>query len=733
MNLQPSEMSLLTKQSCQVIEQILKTTKFFTTNERDRIMIRLAQIHRRTRDPRIFIAFIGEKKAGKTALVRALTGVPLPMAVRECTAAICEIQVGLDWHHQAQMTDGNIEAFLPVDETVNQIRLREAAKEEVKATNASVKKLEDLNKMVEEASKEELQAQEELNDAKSLVVVREKDLNETKGSFFNIIEFFSWLSWLISWIKTRLEAVATAEKMLSEAHLDLGKKTEHFKLKQKQAEDARNTLPVEYKKSQDVVSEKKQHKESEQQQLEAVKKQNAQQFQNELQRYVDLTGTPAEKVTIHTPNSNIPFNIVLLDTPGFNTDKEVHRQLAWRAIEEMADLCILVSDLRQPMPNTALQMLERMEPFCPHLHVALTKSDLAYKEADDLGGDPEEEIREAEQTARSRISDRWEHKMTIWTVASVEEDDQIRTRKLFESFWNDLPKDAREQKSLMLVKQAVHELMEICSFHMRKMEDQITKFNSVALDLAFSLVSDLEKKDSERIELTAQCITHTLELFSLHLEEQTKEWKDQLAQCETKLQLRRCWDNIKNAIQPTFKQLNHQSTQDLGATLNKASLALATSKENEFAQTLKNDLNIKPSKITPDTSQTKVGWAWAAGGMVAGGTMGIALSGGIALPLLLAAGAGGLANLLLAPLAEAKEQLITRLDNALQAEKDLFEKQLNGQKSTFEEKVLRSAEKELKAELEKKEQQNRAKLQAKLKKIQQVWNKLFEQHQKVSH
>ena len=113
--------------------------------------------------------------------------------------------------------------------------------------------------------------------------------------------------------------------------------------------------------------------------------------------------------------------------------------------------------------------------------------------------------------------------------------------------------------------------------------------------------------------------------------------------------------------------------------------------------------------------------------------MGIALSGGIALPLLLAAGAGGLANLLLAPLAEAKEQLITRLDNALQAEKDLFEKQLNGQKSTFEEKVLRSAEKELKAELEKKEQQNRAKLQAKLKKIQQVWNKLFEQHQKVSH
>ena len=86
------------------------------------------------------------------------------------------------------------------------------------------------------------------------------------------------------------------------------------------------------------------------------------------------------------------------------------------------------------MPNS-VAITRAQGTICPYLHVALTKTDLAYQEAEDFGGDPEEEIEEAEEIARHRISRRWEsddHDIcAIWTVASIEEDDQKRTRSLF--------------------------------------------------------------------------------------------------------------------------------------------------------------------------------------------------------------------------------------------------------------------------------------------------------------
>ena len=43
----------------------------------------------------------------------------------------------------------------------------------------------------------------------------------------------------------------------------------------------------------------------------------------------------AERISIHTPNAKIPDNVVLLDTPGFNTEIESHRQRTWEVIEEI--------------------------------------------------------------------------------------------------------------------------------------------------------------------------------------------------------------------------------------------------------------------------------------------------------------------------------------------------------------------------------------------------------------
>ena len=115
--------------------------------------------------------------------------------------------------------------------------------------------------------------------------------------------------------------------------------------------------------------------------MQEIARANKDKLHTELHDLIDVEAEAAAKVDILTPNASIPVDVVLIDTPGFNTERPEHRRRAWEAIEERADICVLVSDIRQPMPETALKMLRRIAPFCPFMHLALTKSDLALQEA----------------------------------------------------------------------------------------------------------------------------------------------------------------------------------------------------------------------------------------------------------------------------------------------------------------------------------------------------------------
>ena len=71
----------------EILQGALILADFLEEEERGQVLRRIQQLQRRDEDPRTFIAFVGEKKAGKSSLLKAITGVPLPTAVRECTAA----------------------------------------------------------------------------------------------------------------------------------------------------------------------------------------------------------------------------------------------------------------------------------------------------------------------------------------------------------------------------------------------------------------------------------------------------------------------------------------------------------------------------------------------------------------------------------------------------------------------------------------------------------------------
>ena len=105
-----------------------------------------------------FIAFVGEKKAGKSSLLKAITGVPLPTAVRECTAAVCMIQLGLDWHHLAQMDSGEsqVEAL---DDSQERRVLRLAKRKDKEAAEHALEQIETAEQAHFKA-KQVLEAQE---------------------------------------------------------------------------------------------------------------------------------------------------------------------------------------------------------------------------------------------------------------------------------------------------------------------------------------------------------------------------------------------------------------------------------------------------------------------------------------------------------------------------------------------------------------------------------------------
>ena len=112
----------------------------------------------------------------------------------------------------------------------------------------------------------------------------------------------------------------------------------------------------------------------------------------------------------------------------------------------------------------------------------------------------------------------------IWTVASIEEDDQKRTRSLFHAFWEEMPKSARKQKSNMLAQEALREMMEMCTMHMSIIEQEIEKFNEVAIDIAFALVSQLEDYERERESLENAIIGHVSQLINDSLDRSHKKW-----------------------------------------------------------------------------------------------------------------------------------------------------------------------------------------------------------------
>ena len=704
------------QQAIDILQKALKEASWIRPEEKAQIERRIVQIDKRKNDPRIFVAFIGEKKAGKTALVRALTGVPLPVAVRECTAAICEIQVGLDWYHEATYGSSTPERhFVPLDAHEQEEYLEDAQKNKKilqaqaqETFNIATEALKKAKEQVEKKQEEKIQAQENCSLAR-------KENQEALGNNPWIWSFLSILAWLIPPIRRRLERIEETtihyeqqEQKLATLTTELTLYKEEEQKKEKEYATAEQHQKKQNKKAEAILVQA-------QQAYDDAIEANEHKFQSELTELIDVHQKPAERITIHTPNANIPNNIVLLDTPGFNTDLESHRRKAWEAIEELADVCILVSDLRQPMPDTALNMLDQLEPFCPFMHVALTKTDLALSEAEELGDNPHEEIEEAEAVARARIKRHWDRPMNIWRVSSIEEHDQKQTQSLFQDFWKQLPDNARALKTHLLSIHALREFMDILTVHIQIHKKSLSKID-VASDLAYAMAGQLEERLPE-IEEKTQKLLSRIKLESIErIGTLQQQWIEVIEGCETKRTLKKQWEQLQKSMPESYQAL----AQELSAQLDHGARRIAGQifKGEGELDVQGNELSQSNPEGVEQTGQGQ--WMWTAGGIAAGATVGVILSSGMALSLIFAAGAGSMTRLLLSPLSKAKSNIIKNIEKSAEQERKNLQDQLENLKEEVSDNVLQAAEEELRLQIQKREEEERKKQEKSLKEVQSM-------------
>lgn len=132
-----------------------------------------------------------------------------------------------------------------------------------------------------------------------------------------------------------------------------------------------------------------------------------QRFAADVQGLTDMRTSHGEVALLEItwPARRLPPEVVLLDSPGVNTDDARNVERAWQALEVYADGCLLLSDMQQAMSASTLEFLEKIREIVPHVALVLTKVDRAMENAEAVGGDPEEELREARRVAERRFAE----------------------------------------------------------------------------------------------------------------------------------------------------------------------------------------------------------------------------------------------------------------------------------------------------------------------------------------
>jgi GTP-binding protein EngB required for normal cell division len=130
------------------------------------------------------------------------------------------------------------------------------------------------------------------------------------------------------------------------------------------------------------------------------------QFVRDLHELTDMAqrGAQVVELTLTYPAMHLPKGLLIVDTPGANTDHAENQARAWQAVRELADGCVLLSDLQQVMSRSTRDFLQELRQVVPHVVLVLTKADKALENAMDGAESAEEQLEEARRIGVRRFA-----------------------------------------------------------------------------------------------------------------------------------------------------------------------------------------------------------------------------------------------------------------------------------------------------------------------------------------
>lgn len=594
--------------------------------------------------------------------------------------------------------------------------LRQAKKNDKAAAEAALAKIEQAEQEHLAAKQQRDNTQATLDHWENRLHDAQTQLSETEENLpmlWDVWKNFGWLSPKVKQLQADLDQGAA---QIAAATTAIAETTTQLQEQQHALEALALVIPERWKEAKEAATVSKEQVEHAKRGLQDIARANKDKFHAELHSLIDVDAEAAAQVDILTPSANIPTDVVLLDTPGFNTELPEHRRRAWEAIEEKADICILVSDIRQPMPETALKMLRRITPFCPFMHLALTKSDLALKEASILQEDPEQEILEAKQVAKSRVEPYWDGDMNIWVV-SAEGEQRKQSRKLFTDFWSSIPPTAHELKTKKLSIHAIGELIDILDIHILLDQEALRGFDleaSTVLQRMFDSVEGFSPQISTMVQtLVLSLKTQLQNKWSTH----EQQWIVRVQQCKTKSDIKMILETIQAEMDAVANALSTTVEQALLEGCRQVAQHLIHQQPLHLDQLLKHtaQTNTVPSEGTG---------LWVAAGGIAGVATGLLLHGSLTGTLLLALGTGGITTLLLSPLAEGKSKAELAVSEGVASACKHIENQLAQFPATLEQECSRQLQEVLQTQMEEKRAHQRQNYVRKIQRIQDIQQRL---------
>ena len=405
----------------------------------------VGDLERRLARKELYVCVAGEKKSGKSTFLNAILGERvLGAAAREFTGTVTEIRRADRFNYLARFNDGSVEEFswLLPDRDAEFLAA-------ITGLEAQLQKTQDLLAHCRgraEHARKEFQ-EESAADADCLCALEEARNNSERACgelqaagekkrqsaitladslqklpFFFRRQPFRWefWLWLPRWIcffawKSARQAVRDSELQLSqmraqipllESKANAVNKSMAAALERCEQQSAR-LAEATAKQTEMLRLLEASESELARMQLDllharelrtghATERKNA--FLGNLRALTDIE-MRAESVTelkLEYPAKHLPDNIVMLDTPGINTDNDGNRQRAWAAIRRDADGCILVSDIQQAVSQSTKDFVRELREVVPHLILVLTKLDRALQNAEDTGqGDSHAQVEEA--------------------------------------------------------------------------------------------------------------------------------------------------------------------------------------------------------------------------------------------------------------------------------------------------------------------------------------------------